>query len=201
MPAQPEVLRGARSQRPRFRLPGDIHEADIAAQVPLPGGPSRRYRRRNAAAIAQPGSADRRRRRRRRAAAGGHCLAHTHGDLTGAGCAHRRAHISQGRDAPAHRLVQVSRRLQQGVVDPAGGARWRRRGVLFGQPRPGRRRGSAAPRNAGRDRHAGRCAASEAGAHRGAWRGGRALRPGTGRPSGHRARDRSPAKRRPGAPV
>ena len=50
-------------------------------------------------AIARHQPADRRRRRRRRAAAGRHRPAHAAGDLAGARRAHRRARVSQGRDA------------------------------------------------------------------------------------------------------
>ena len=43
------------------------------------------------------------------------------------------ARVPQGRDPAAHRLVQVPRRLQQAVLDPAERARRRRGGVLLRQ--------------------------------------------------------------------
>ena len=57
-------------------------------------------------------------------------------------------------DAAADRLVQVPRRLQQAVVDPAGRARRRRGRVFVRQPRPGRGGGGADPEHAGDHRDA-----------------------------------------------
>ena len=62
-------------------------------------------------------------------------------------------------NAAADRIVQVSRRLQQAVVDPAGRARAGRGGVLLRQPRPGCRGGGADAGHAGDHRDARRCAA------------------------------------------
>ena len=90
----------------------------------------------------------------------------------------RRAGVSQGRDAAAHRLVQVPRRLQQ---DFARSRRNERAGGVVayssGNHAQGVAHAARALRHAGGDRHAARCAEGQARAHRGARRRGRALRP------------------------
>ena len=113
----------------------------------------------------------------------------------------RRARVPEGRDAPAHRLVQVPRRLQQAVVDPAGPARRRRRGLFLRQPCAGRGGGGATARHAGGDRDAVGRAAAQARAHRRARRRGRALRSRPRGPRGDRARHRRAARRGAGAAV
>ena len=111
------------------------------------------------------------------------------------------AGVPEGRDAAAHRLVQVPRRLQQAVDDPAGQARRRRGGLFLRQPRAGRGGGGAAPRHAGGDRDAVGRAAAQARAHRGARRRGRALRSRPRGPRRDRARHRGQARRGAGAAV
>ena len=64
-------------------------------------------------------SADRRRRRYGGAAPCRRRAAHAADQLAGARRRDRRARVPEGRDAPAHRLVQVPRRLQQALLDPA----------------------------------------------------------------------------------
>ena len=69
------------------------------------------------------------------------------------------------RNAAADRLVQVPRRLQPAVLDPAASAwRWRGR-VFFRQPRPGRGGGGADPEHAGDHRDASGRAAVQARTH------------------------------------
>ena len=68
--------------------------------------------------------------------------------------------VPEAGNAAADRIVQVPRRLQQAVVDPAGQARRRRGRVLLRQPRPGRGGGGADPEHAGDHRDAGGRAAS-----------------------------------------
>ncbi len=79
----------------------------------------------------------------------GVALAHAAGDVAGARRAHRRARVSQGRDPAAHRLVQVPRRLQQDLLDPAGAsapaAWWPSRPAIMRRASP-RRRGCSACR-------------------------------------------------------
>ena len=94
-------------------------------------------------AVSQYRPAHVRRRRCRRGAARGRCVAHAACDLAGARCAHRRARVPQGGDAPAHRLVQVPRRLQQALVDPDGERARRRRCVFVRQSRARRGGGGA----------------------------------------------------------
>src|SRR5712671_6569246 len=64
-----------------------------------------------------------------------------------AGARRTRGHesVSEAGNAAADRIVQVSWRLQQAVVDPASRARRRRGRVLVRQPRPGRGGGGANP--------------------------------------------------------
>ena len=126
--------------------------------------------------------------RRRRAA-------HAARFFAGARRRDRRARLSQGRDAPAHRLVQVPRRLQQALLDRAGEAGARRRRVLLRQSRAGRRARRKAARHAVGHRDAGRCAAPQARAHRRVRRRGRAVRSQQGGPRGDRARARRKARR------
>ena len=114
---------------------------------------------------------------RGRAKARGRRDPHAADQFAGARRAARRAGVPQGRDAAAHRLVQVPRRLQQDFLDPAGQARRRRRGLFVRQSRAGRGARGAALQHAGGDRDAVGRAEGQARAHRGARRRGRAVRP------------------------
>ena len=74
--------------------------------------------------------------------------------------------LPEGRDAAAHRLVQVPRSLQPPVAHTRGGTTEWRRGRLVGQPRGKRCRGRADPRYSGHLPDAGRQPGLEARPHK-----------------------------------
>ena len=78
----------------------------------------------------------------------------------------RRRPLRQAGEPPAHRLVQVPRRLQRALVDPARAARERRRRRLEREPRAGRRGGRSAARRPRDDRDARQRGAGEGRPHR-----------------------------------
>ena len=80
----------------------------------------------------------------------------------------RRRGLRQAREPPAHRLVQVPRRVQRARVDAVRRDRARRRRRFERESRAGRRRRCRAARRAGHDRDAGERRARQGRAHRGA---------------------------------
>ena len=79
-----------------------------------------------------------RRRPRGRGAAGGRGPPDARAPVSNPRRAHRRRHAAQGRELPAHRRLQVPRRVQpSGCARSTGAGRWRPH-LLVGQPQPGR---------------------------------------------------------------
>ena len=113
----------------------------------------------------------------------------------------RRAHPRQGGMPAAHRLVQIPRRLQRAVAARSGEAPRRGRRLLLRQSCARRRRGGAAPRHAGDDRDAGRCAGDQGREHALLRRRDRALRSLSREPRGNRAAHRRRPRRRDPAAV
>ena len=80
------------------------------------------------------------------------------------------AGLSQGREPPAHRLVQDPRGVRPHLAAQRGGAFARRRRGERRQPRAGCRAGGVAARDQGDDLHAGRRGAAQGRGDRGLWR-------------------------------
>ena len=114
--------------------------------------------------------------RRRRARAGAVRRANAAVVVAGSQRARRHPGFPEAGDAAADRIVQVPRRLQQAVVDPAKRAQRRRGRVLVRQPCPGRGGGGEDPEHAGDHRDAVRRAAVQARAHQVLRRRSRAVR-------------------------
>ncbi len=186
--------RGIRARSPRVMI--DVRSRVYGATIrPAPTGDLRQMTR----------IPDLRRRSRRRAPARRPRPSHSPARGHAARSADRRTHPAQARNAAAHRIVQVPRRLEPAGATERSRARRRRRRIFVGQPCPGSRRSCTASRHPRDDRDAVRCATREAAEHAGHGRRDRRVRPGSrksradrGQLAAERGRDAGAVVRRPG---